>query len=165
MGSNRRSFCARAVLVILHCVPAPRTRPHGSAVVAPHNFEGILMARRSTSWFDLWMAPSEAMPAMRKAAETASVANDVIAKRMPAIMNAMVSPWTADYAELSLMVSEKVSAIATSSRSAARSQKRLSGAVDGQLAALQRIASAGWLTPAEWWEVGERNLTIATTLM
>jgi hypothetical protein len=123
-----------------------------------------MMTRRST-WFDLWAAPMEMAATAQAFAETAIGAQAVIAKRTPMIFEAFTSPWTANLPELALMVSEKSVAFEASARSATARGKALNKAVSGQVAALGRLGSGGWLTPMDWWGIAERNLEVCTAMM
>jgi hypothetical protein len=134
-----------------------------SSVVAMHN-GGLLMTRQPT-WLDLWTAPMRMAATAHAIAETAAGAQAVIAKRTPMIFQAFTSPWTADIPELTLMVSEKVSAFNASTRSMAAGGETLNKAIDGQVSAMRRLGSTGWLSPMGWWDVAERNLTVVSALM
>lgn len=117
------------------------------------------MARGTSDWFGLWMAPWEAARTSVAIAETAMNAQQVIAARLPMIAEAFANPWTANHRELSRMVTEKISA---SHRSAdSRSAARLRSAMGAQAAAFGRLAGGGWFGPADWMAMAERNLAIA----
>jgi hypothetical protein len=123
------------------------------------------MTRRTADWTSIWTAPLEFTRTAIAAGETAMHAQAVIAARTPTLWAAAWNPWTADYRELGLMVSEKVGAARRSARSASASQATMRRAMNGQAAALKQVSGGGFLTPFDWWAVAERNMTIAASLI
>jgi hypothetical protein len=123
------------------------------------------MARRSFDQSGIWSAPFEIARTMAAAGETVTRAQAVIAARMPGLLTAIWAPWMADHRELSLMVSEKISATRRSARSASAHGATFHRAMDGQARALGRIGERGFATPFDWFEIAEQNMTIAASLI
>jgi len=123
------------------------------------------MTRRSTDWTHIWTAPLEFARTAIAAGETAMHAQAVIAARTPTLLAAAWNPWTADYREIGLMVSEKVGAARRSAHSASVSGATVRRAMDGQAAALGRISGGELLSPFDWWGIVERNIAIASSLI
>lgn len=125
----------------------------------------MTMADRSADWLSLWTAPLEFARTAMAAGETAVHAQSVIAARMPTLWAAFQNPWTADYREMSLMVSEKVGAATRSARSASASVATVRRAMDGQAETLARIGGGALLSPFDWWGIAERNMAIAAAII
>lgn len=123
------------------------------------------MARHSLDRFGIWSAPFEFARTMTAAGETITRGQAVIAARMPGLLTAIWAPWMADHRELSLMVSEKIGATRRSAQSASAHGATLHRAMDGQTRALGRISERGFVTPFDWFEIAERNMAIAASLI
>lgn len=113
----------------------------------------------------LWFWPWEASKMATHMMETAVATQAVLAKRLPLLSAAITNPWTADYRELSLMVSEKVDAFGLSQRSITKAGGVMRKAVTGNASALSDAANGGLLGPAEWMQMFERTVAFGSAFV
>ncbi|WCT72612.1 hypothetical protein PQ455_13345 [Sphingomonas naphthae] len=110
----------------------------------------------------LWSWPLQMAKLGSDMAETAVGAQRVVGARMPVIEAAMRNPFTADHAELGLMVSEKVAAFGKSGRSVSAAGGKMGRAAKANAAAAGKMASGRILWPTDWLQLMETNLAAAT---
>lgn len=116
------------------------------------------MASLTENAFALLMWPVQAARLGSDLVETAAGAQRVIAARLPTIASAMRNPLTADHGELRQMVTEKLGAFRSSSRSLSAANAVVQRASSANAQALGRIAGGGLLWPSDWVRLAERNL-------
>lgn len=121
------------------------------------------MARRQS--FNPFTIALDMMATGVKVAETMRNSGTVVEARMPLIWEAMVSPFTANHGELSLMVSEKVGAFGKSANLGARAGKSVLAGHDANMADFRRMFSGMPLGLQDWWQMGERSLAMTAQLM
>lgn len=112
----------------------------------------------------LWNWPLAAAQWNSDVMEMMFGAQRVVAARMPTIASAMQNPLTADHAELSRMVSEKVGAFTVSGESIGATGEAMQRAGSANIDALGKIAGGKPLWPSDWIRLAESNLAAAAAL-
>lgn len=95
--------------------------------------------------------------------ETLLATPAVIAARMPVIGAVFHSPFSADYRELALMVSEKADAFSRSASLGSQGGKSLQASFNANSADIRKLWSGSLVSPFDFWRIAERNLAMMTT--
>lgn len=119
------------------------------------------MPENTADLASLWLWPWEAARTFAAAWETVASANSVIAARTPIMIDALHKPLDADHHELGLMVSEKVDAFGRSANTVAKAGMSFQGLAEANARDFGRLSGGNWLSPADWWRIGERNMRLA----
>lgn len=119
---------------------------------------------RQAYLLSLWTWPWELARANIALAETLIAAPAVVSARLPAIGEAIANPWTADYRELSLMVTEKLDAFGLSHASVTSAGNKLKAVGEANARDLGRLSGGTPLWPADWLRIAERNLDLFATM-
>lgn len=123
------------------------------------------MATAIENGMALWMWPLTMAKLSSDWMETVSSAAHVVDTRLPMIAAAWQNPFTANYPELSRMVTEKTEAFGRSGRSVATAQGSIRRASEANARALGKLSGGQMLGFAEWAGIFERNLEIAATML
>ncbi len=119
--------------------------------------------------FSAWLRLMDAAAGMARtgsrASETLSASNDVIAKRSAIISSAMAVPLTADYAEISRIVPEKIEAFSRSGLAVLKEWTAINAALLAEAQHLGTMAMRGrWPTMGEVATQASRNASFAVAM-
>lgn len=113
----------------------------------------------------LWFWPFEVARTVFAAVETSTDSKKVVAARMPIIFEALRAPHRADHRELTLMISEKTLAFGQSTRSLSDAQEVVNASLEANVRVMNRTAGGGFVSPLEWFQLGQSNLQLAARLL
>jgi hypothetical protein len=115
-----------------------------------------------TAWSRLMSAGFEMGRMGFRVADTMTASNRVIAKRTEVMGAAMRNPGKADYAELALMVPEKVEAFSRSGSAVVTAWWSMQAALLSEMQNVGALAMRGrWLTPGEMGKLSSRGAAYA----
>ena len=113
----------------------------------------------------LWLWPWTAYRANIALFETMMGVPEVIGARMPLIGTAMREPWSADYAELTGMITEKVAAFGLSNDTFGRTSDAVRNAIDATTRTWSTVLSGKFPTFSDAARATERNISAFAALV
>ena len=118
----------------------------------------------TANFFNPYTAMADLWQAGLKMNETLLHTHSVLNPRTPILWSAFLSPMTADYRELQLMVTEKVDAFGRSARYGSRGAQAFKSAIDANTRDFGRLSAGTMLWRTDWLTIMERTMAAATAL-